>query len=481
MLQCDLTIAVLDAAPRGLLPESMSAAAIILAAGLGTRMRSTRPKVLHPLGGRPMIRHLLAAVEARFDRVVVVVGPDMPELEAAVAPHEVAVQRERLGTAHAALAAMPILGGYAGDVAVLYGDNPLITAGTMGRLLAARSGADLVLLAMRPADPAKYGRVVTGPDGLVERIVEWAEANEAERAIGLCNAGVVCAASGDLARWLADVRNDNAKGEYYLGDVVALARAEGRRVAYVEAAEAELRGINSKGELAIAEAELQAALRAAAMEAGVTMLAPETVHLCHDTVLGPDVVLEPSIVFGPGVSVETGAVIRAFSHLEGATVKRNAIIGPYARLRPGTVVEPHAHVGNFVELKATTLGEGAKANHLTYLGDATIGAGANIGAGTITCNYDGVHKHRTEIGEGAFIGSDTALVAPVKVGARALIGAGSVITTNVPDDALAIARGRQAVYEGRGFRGKKGKTPSDDRSAVGRGGLNRPGSPKEKI
>ncbi len=432
----------------------MTAAAIILAAGLGTRMRSSRPKVMHPLGGRPMIRHLLGAVEARFGRVVVVVGPDMPELEAAVAPHRVAVQRERLGTAHAALQAMPQLGGHDGDVAVLYGDNPLVTEATLGRLLAARAEADLVLLAMRPADPGRYGRVVTAADGNVDCIVEWADATEAERAIGLCNAGVVCAASGDMARWLAAVGNDNAKGEYYLTDLVALARAEGKRVQAVEAPEAELRGINSRAELAAAEATLQARLRAATLDAGVTMLAPETVFLSHDTSFGPDVTLEPHIVCGPGVSVEEGAIIRAFSHLEGCVVKREAIVGPYARLRPGTVVEARAHVGNFVELKATTLGEGAKANHLAYLGDATIGAGANIGAGTITCNYDGVNKHRTEIGEDAFIGSDTALVAPVKVGARALVGAGSVITANVPDDALAIARGRQTVFAGRGFKGK---------------------------
>ncbi len=447
---------MLDAAPRGLLPEGMSAAAIILAAGLGTRMRSARPKVMHPLGGRPMIRHLLSACEARFGRVAVVVGPDMPDLEAAVAPHDVAVQRERLGTAHAALQAMSLLGGHPGDVAVLYGDNPLVTEATLERLLAARAEADLVLLAMRPADPGRYGRVITGADGMVERIVEWADADEAVRAVGLCNAGVVCAASANLFRWLSAVRNDNAKGEYYLTDVVALARAEGLRVRAVEAPEAELRGINSRAELAEAEAVLQGRLRLAAMDAGVTMTAPGTVFLSHDTRLAADVVVEPHVVFGPGVTVEEGAVIRAFSHLEACVVKREAIIGPYARLRPATVVEPRAHVGNFVELKATTLGEGAKANHLAYLGDASIGAGANIGAGTITCNYDGVHKHRTMIGEGAFIGSNTALVAPVQVGARALVGAGSVITSDVPDDALAIARGQQAVKPGRGFKGKKG-------------------------
>lgn len=432
----------------------MSPAAIILAAGLGTRMRSALPKVLHPLGGRPMIQHLLSACAPVFGRVVVVVGPDMPALEAAVAPHDVVVQRERLGTGHAALQAAPLLGGHQGDVAVLYGDNPLISTATLEKLIAARQTAVLVLLAMRPADPARYGRVVLDAKGEVARIVEWADATEEERAIGLCNAGVIAAPAGDLFRWLGAIGNNNAKGEYYLTDVIEGARRDGKRVVAVEAPEAELRGINSRAELAQAEGELQGALRAAAMAGGVTMLAPESVHFSYDTKLGADVVLEPNIIFGPGVVVEDGVTIRGFSHLEGCLVQRGAVIGPYARLRPGTVIEPHGHVGNFVELKATTLGAGAKANHLSYLGDATIGAGANIGAGTITCNYDGVAKHRTEIGEGAFIGSDTALVAPVKIGARALVAAGSVITEDVPDDALAIARGRQAVKPGRGFKGK---------------------------
>jgi bifunctional UDP-N-acetylglucosamine pyrophosphorylase/glucosamine-1-phosphate N-acetyltransferase len=307
---------------------------------------------------------------------------------------------------------------------------------------------------MRPADPARYGRVLLDAKGEVTRIVEWADGTEEERAIGLCNAGVIAAPARELFHWLGAIGNNNAKGEYYLTDVIEGARRDGKRVVAVEAPEAELRGINSRSELAQAEAELQGALRAAAMAGGVTMLAPETVHLCHDTKFGADVVLEPNIFFGPSVVVEDGVSIRAFSHLEGCVVKQGAVIGPYARLRPGTLIEPHAHVGNFVELKATTLGVGAKANHLSYLGDATIGAGANIGAGTITCNYDGVAKHRTEIGEGAFIGSDTALVAPVRVGARALVAAGSVITEDVPDDALAIARGRQAVKPGRGFKGK---------------------------
>lgn len=429
-------------------------AAIILAAGLGTRMKSSRPKALHAIAGRPMLAHLIAACEGIFDRIIVVVGPEMAALEQVAAPHATVVQQERLGTGHAALQAAALLDGFVGDAAVLYADNPLITRATLERLVAARREAGLALLAMRPADPARYGRVLTEANGDIISVVEWADATEAERAVGLCNAGVVCAEAASLLRWLRAVRNDNAKGEYYLTDVVALARQDGERAVAVEAPEAELRGINSRAELAEAEAAMQARLRAAAFEAGVTMQAPETVFLAADTVLAPDVVIGPHVVFGPGVTVAEGAEIRAFSHLEGARVGRDAIIGPYARLRPGTVVEARAHVGNFVELKAATLGEGAKANHLTYLGDTSVGAGANIGAGTITCNYDGITKHRTEIGEGAFIGSDTALVAPVKVGARALVAAGSVITEDVPADALAIARGRQATKPGRGFKGK---------------------------
>jgi bifunctional UDP-N-acetylglucosamine pyrophosphorylase/glucosamine-1-phosphate N-acetyltransferase len=433
----------------------MTAAAILLAAGQGTRMKSALPKTLHPLAGRPMVRHLLAAVEQAFDRAVVVVGPDMPALEAAAAPHPTVVQTERLGTGHAALQAMPLLEGFAGDVAVLYADNALISAATMRRLREARAEAGLALLAMRPADPAKYGRVLTDGTGAVTRIVEYADATEEQRAVGLCNAGVVCAAAPDLLRWLHQVRNDNRQGEYYLTDVVAIAAAEGVRVVAVEAPEAELRGINSRAELAEAEAEVQRGLRRAAMDNGATLIQPESVTLSHDTVLGRDVTIGPNVVFAPGVTVEDEVEIRPFSHLEGCIVRRGAVIGPFARLRPGTVVGPAAHVGNFVELKAAVLGEGAKANHLSYLGDAEIGARANIGAGTITCNYDGVNKHRTVIGEGAFIGSDTALVAPVTVGARAITAAGSVITEDVPDDALAIARGRQVNKEGRGFKGRK--------------------------
>ena len=429
-------------------------AAIILAAGQGTRMKSAMPKVMHRIAGRPMINHLIAACETVFDRIIVVAGPGMPELQKAVQPHASVVQAERLGTGHAARMAAPLLEGFTGDVAVLYGDNPLVSPATLERLVAARADTDLVLLAMRPADPAKYGRVVQDAAGAVERIVEWADASEAERAIGLCNAGVVCAAWPDLARWLGGLTNGNRQGEFYLTDVVEAAHAEGRRNRAVEAPEAELRGINSRIELAAAEAEVQARLREAAMLGGATLTLPETVFLAWDTQLGRDVVVEPHVVFAPGVTVEEGVTIRAFSHLEQCVVRSGAIIGPYARLRPGTEVGEGAHVGNFVELKAATLGPGAKANHLTYLGDVTVGAGSNIGAGTITCNYDGVNKHRTVIGAGAFIGSDTALVAPVRVGDRALVAAGSVVTEDVPDDALAVARGRQVNKPGRGFKGK---------------------------
>ena len=422
----------------------MSATAILLAAGLGTRMKSALPKALHPIAGRPMLAHLIASCTTAFERVVVVLGPDMEALARVAAPHPVVVQEHRLGTAHAALQAAALFGD--GDVAVLYADNPLITPATLQRLRQRRAAGDvgLALLAMRPADPARYGRVIAR-DGFVDRIVEWADATPVERAEGLCNAGVLCADAGRMRAWLEAVRNDNAKGEYYLTDVVALARAEGVQVAAVEAPESELRGINSRVELAEAEVVVQARLRLAWMEAGVTMTDPASVFLCADTRFGTDVSLGPNVVFGPGVTVESGVEIRAFSHLEGCHVGHGAVVGPFARLRPGTVLGAHAHVGNFVELKATLLGEGAKANHLAYLGDAEIGPGSNIGAGTITCNYDGFAKHRTVIGANVFIGSDSILVAPVTIGDGALVTAGSVITEDVAPDAMAFGRARQVT------------------------------------
>ena len=378
----------------------------------------------------------------------------MDALAAAAAPHPVVVQRERLGTAHAALQATEHFGD--GDVAVLYADNPLIRSATLQRLLAARARAGLVLLAMRPAEPGRYGRVVLGSRG-VERVVEWAEASEAERAIPLCNAGVLCAAAADMRRWLQAVRPQSRGGEYYLTDVVALARAEGVSVEAVEAPEEELRGVNSRAELAAAEATLQRFLREAAMAGGATLVAPETVFLSADTILAADVTVEPNVVFGLGVSVATGACIRAFSHLEGCIIGAGAVVGPFARLRPGTSLGAQAHVGNFVELKAAVLGEGAKANHLSYIGDASVGAGTNIGAGTITVNYDGFAKHRTEIGADAFVGSNSSLIAPVRVGDGAIVVAGSTVTDDVPADAMAFGRARQVNKPGRAtaFRAKR--------------------------
>jgi bifunctional UDP-N-acetylglucosamine pyrophosphorylase/glucosamine-1-phosphate N-acetyltransferase len=428
--------------------QVMSAAAILLAAGLGTRMKSRLPKALHPLAGRPMLNHLIAACEGVFDRLVVVVGPDMPALEAAARPHATVVQAERLGTGHAALQAAALLDGFAGDVAVLYADNPLITPETLKRLRAARDSAGLALLAMRPADPARYGRVLQDAAGDVTRIVEFADASEAERAVGLCNAGVLCAPSARLFGWLRQLRNDNRAGEYYLTDVVPMAAAGGERVVAVEAPEAELRGINSRVELAAAEAEIQARLRREAMEAGATLIQPETVVFSHDTRLGRDVTVQPHVVFGPGVTVEDEVEIRAFTYLEGCVLRQGASVGPYARLRPGTEIGAGARVGNFVEIKNATLGEGTKANHLSYIGDASVGAASNIGAGTIVCNYDGFAKHRTEIGGGVFVGSNTTLVAPIRLGDGAMTAAGSVLTRDVAADALAFARARPAEKPG---------------------------------
>ena len=424
----------------------MTATAIILASGLGTRMKSALPKTMHPIAGRPMLHHLLDSCGQVFDRIVVVLGPEMDR--AIAGPHEVAIQHDRLGTAHAALQAEALFGD--GEVAVLYADNPLISADTLSRLLARRAKGDvgLALLAMRPVGPHRYGTVLTEGD-TVTRIVEWAEASEAERAVGLCNAGVLCGAAADMRGWLRRVGNDNAKGEYYLGDLVTLARTDGRSVAAVEAPYTELRGINDRVELAQAEADMQALLRVAAMRGGVTLTAPDTVYFSFDTKLGRDVTVGPHVVFAPGVTVADGAEIRAFSHLEGCQVGPGAQIGPYARLRPGTTVGANAHVGNFVELKAASLGDGAKAMHLSYLGDASIGAGTNIGAGTITCNYDGFLKHRTEIGANAFIGTASTLIAPVSVGDGALTAAGSVISRSVAADAMAFGRARQVDLPGR--------------------------------
>ena len=424
-------------------------------------MKSALPKAMHPIAGRPMLRHLIESCAEVFDRIVVVAGPGMEVLVQAAAPHPAVVQQERLGTAHAALQAIPLFGD--GDVAVLYADNPLVLPSTLRRLLEARQGVALAMLAMRPTEPGRYGRVIAVGDQ-VQRIVEWADATEAERAVPLCNAGVFCASAADLTRWLQGVRPSPAKGEYYLTDCVALAVAEGGHVVAVEAPEAELRGINSRAELAEAEAAVQVMLRRAAMDGGATLVAPETVFLSADTVLGPDVVVRPHVVFGPGVRVESGVEIRSFSHLEGCHVHQNALIGPYARLRPGTEVGVGAHVGNFVELKATQLGAGAKVNHLSYVGDSTVGEKTNIGAGTVTCNYDGYAKHRSVIGANVFVGTHATLVAPVSLGDGVFVAAGSVITRDVAADAMAFGRAAQVNKPGRAaaYRAQKGDVAKAD-------------------
>ena len=426
----------------------MQSLAVIIAAGLGTRMKSALPKAAHKIAGREMLTHLIRAAEQVFGRIVVVVGPDMPLLEKLSAPHEVVVQHERLGTAHAARMAEQKFG--EGPVAVFYADNPLVSVATMRALVDRLETGDagLVLLGMTPPEPGKYGRIVV-EDGYVARIVEYADAKDEERAIGFCNAGGMIARGADMRFWLADVGNDNAKGEYYLTDIVAVARAGDINVAALDAPYAECLGVNSRAELAQAEALFQARMRAAALDAGVGMQAPETVFFAADTVLGEDVSVGPYVVFGPGVTVEAGAEIKAFSHLEGCVVHAGALIGPYARLRPGADIGTGAHVGNFVEIKAATLGAGAKANHLTYIGDADIGPGSNIGAGTITCNYDGKNKHRTKIGAKAFIGSNSALVAPVSIGDNALVTAGSTITEDVPANMRAFGRARQVNKPGK--------------------------------
>ena len=425
----------------------MQSTAIVLAAGLGTRMKSSVPKTLHRLAGRSMLRHLLASCESVFDRIVVVLGPDMDDVRQEARPHICVVQNDRLGTAHAALQAADHFGD--GQVAVLYADNPLIRPATLRRLLDTRGLTALSLMAFRPADPAKYGRVITGTDRLVVRIVEYADASPDERGVGLCNAGVLCAGAEQMKRWLRSVKNNNAAGEYYLTDLVALARADGCEVRAVEAPADELAGVNSRNELARAEAVLQGWMREEAMAAGVTMTDPASVFLSHDTKLGNDVTIEPNVFFGPGVTVESNVTIKAFCHIEGAHIGSGSVIGPFARFRPGTTLSNDVHVGNFVEIKASHLAQGVKAGHLTYLGDASVGAATNVGAGTITCNYDGINKHRTTIGANVFVGSDVALVAPVSVGDGAILGAGSVITEDVGADALALARGRQVQKPGR--------------------------------
>ncbi|TKT73334.1 bifunctional UDP-N-acetylglucosamine diphosphorylase/glucosamine-1-phosphate N-acetyltransferase GlmU [Afipia massiliensis] len=426
---------------------------IVLAAGEGTRMRSSLPKVLHPVAGRPLISHVLAAAPGgKSDALAVVVGPDhqavIDEIKRSRPEAKTFVQRERLGTAHAVLAAREAIAAGADDILIAFGDTPLIDATTFERMRAAlKDGAALAVLGFRAADPTGYGRLLED-NGQLAAIREHADASEAERAVTLCNAGVMAFAGKTALKILDGIGNGNSKGEYYLTDAVAIVRELGLRAVVIETSEDEVRGINTKSQLAEAEQVMQRKLRQAALDAGVTLIAPETVFLAADTTFGKDVTIEPFVVIGPGVAIDDGAVIHSFSNIVGARIGKNASIGPYARLRPGTVLGEGVRIGNFVETKAADLEAGVKVNHLTYIGDTHIGENANIGAGTITCNYDGFDKHRTEIGAGAFVGSNSSLVAPVKIGAGAFIGSGSVITRDVPDDSLAVERSQQTVREG---------------------------------
>ena len=428
-------------------------AAIVLAAGKGTRMKSSRHKVLHRIGGRAMIDHLLASVEELApERLVAVVGESREQLREALDERiSFAVQEPQLGTGHAVQQAAEALSGFTGDVLVLYGDVPFVKADTMRAMIDRLRSDDApaaVVLGFEPDDPLRYGRVIA-QQGHIVKMVEYKDASEDERACTLCNSGLLAARAEDLFALLDRVSNDNAQSEYYLPDIVNIAIADGQSCAVVKcSAPEEVAGINSRAELAAAEAQWQELKREEAMENGVTLRAPETVFFSYDTELAEDVTVEPNVVFGPGTSVASGATIRAFSHLEGARVGEGCEVGPYARLRPGAVMEKGSKVGNFVEMKKAVLGEGAKANHLTYLGDATVGAGANIGAGTITCNYDGYFKHRTEIGAGAFIGSNSALIAPVKIGADAIVAAGSAVSRDVADGELRMVRADQMVKPG---------------------------------
>ena len=444
---------------------------IVLAAGEGTRMRSSMPKVLHSIASQSLLAHVLAAAPDGADAsLAVVIGPDQQAVadEAKrVRPDAAAfVQSERRGTAHAVLAARAALAHGADDVLVVFGDTPLISAQTLERMRAPlQNGAALVVLGFQAADPTGYGRLLVDGDQLTA-IREQADASPAERTITLCNAGVMAFDGRRALEIIEKIGNANLKREFYLTDAVEVVRGLGLQATVIETSEDEVRGINTKAQLAEAEQVMQARLRKAALDAGVTMIAPETVYLAADTTFGNDVTIEPFVVVGPGVTIADGAVIHAFSHIVQASIGKNASVGPYARLRPGTSLGEGARIGNFVEAKAATLDAGVKVNHLTYIGDTHIGAGANIGAGTITCNYDGYNKHRTTIGAGAFVGSNSSLVAPVKIGSGAYIGSGSVITRDVPDDALAVARGQQAVREGWASRYRemkaRGKT-SDDR------------------
>jgi bifunctional UDP-N-acetylglucosamine pyrophosphorylase/glucosamine-1-phosphate N-acetyltransferase len=429
-------------------------AVVILAAGQGTRMRSDTHKVLHPIASRPLLLHLLDRVDALgADKRVVVVGKGRDQVELALTGRDVTVahQSEQKGTGHAVEQAADALADYGGAVLVLYGDTPFVEAETLRRMLDrldGDGGPGVVVLASQPDDPLKYGRIILGKGDRIAKMVEYKDATEDERAVRLCNSGMMAVRAVDLFRWLGQVTNDNAAKEYYLPDIVNIAAAEGREAVVIEGDPYETAGVNSRAELAHLELEWQRRRREQVLHEGATLIDPESVWFAYDTRLGRDVTVEPHVVFGPGVEIADGATIHAFSHIEGAVIGARASIGPFARIRPGTRLAERTKVGNFVELKKAEVGEGAKVNHLSYVGDSEVGARSNIGAGTITCNYDGFGKYRTVIGEGAFIGSNTALVAPVTIGAGAIVGAGSVITRDVEPDSLAVERSEQKGIAG---------------------------------
>ena len=425
----------------------MAVALIILAAGKGTRMKSDLPKVLHAVAGAPLLVHAMksgAALEP--EKTVVVAGHGADLVEAAARDWtddvDVVLQSEQLGTAHAVLQAADALSGFDGDAIVLYGDTPFIQPETLDTMLAARANHDVVVLGFDAADPGRYGRLVMDGEAL-QKIVEFKDATDEERAISLCNSGVICAKSETLFDLLTNVSDDNAAGEFYLTDIIAIANDKGLTATAVRCDESETMGINSRAELAVAEVAFQSRARKQAMENGVTLHAPDTVYFSHDTYIGSDTIVEPNVVFAPGVTVENNATIRAFSHFEGCHVSRGSVVGPYARLRPGAELAEDVKIGNFVEIKNAVIDTGAKVNHLSYIGDAEIGEKSNIGAGTITCNYDGVFKHRTKIGSGVFVGSNTMLVAPVSLGDDSMTASGTIVTRDVPDGDLAVGRARQ--------------------------------------
>ena len=444
-------------------------AAIILAAGQGTRMQSRMHKVLHPIAGKPMLGYLLDTVAGLgAEKTLLVVGAAKEQLHAAYPDAAFITQTKQLGTGHAARMALPALGDFSGDIMVLFGDTPFIEPQTMRAMIAAldHENTGLVVLGFSPKDAAKYGRLITGRDGALERIVEYKDAATSERAVGLCNSGVMLIKGAHASRWLNALENNNAAGEYYLTDLVALARKSGFTVPIIVAEEEEVMGINSREDLARAETARQNKWRKAALVAGVTMTDPATVYFSADTVIGADVTIEPGVFFGPGVTIESGAIIKAFSHIEGTHIGTDAVVGPFARLRPGADIGEGAKIGNFVEVKKSRISKGAKVNHLSYIGDAQVGEAANIGAGTITCNYDGFLKYETTIGAGAFIGSNSALVAPVNIGDGAIVAAGSVVTKDVEAHALAVARGKQREIKGHAekFRTDKAAEKAKNRS-----------------